>query len=170
MKLEHENTMLRERIELLQQQIEIRSTALNMSDIMIRITDLQGKILYINSAHATLLGYSEEDRIGFSTFDVIHPEDRQRVIDFFFSRQALIPYAKGESPPIEYRMRHKDGHYLWARAVGKLAEERPGSHRDDRVGISRKANMMEDQLHALAEKLHAIAGGRKNTHLAGDSR
>jgi PAS domain S-box-containing protein len=150
-----ENAALKSDHEELLRQIEIRDIALNSTKILIRIVDLQGKVQFINPTHKILLGYSEKDRIGKSTFDVVHPDDKERVVNFFF-RHVEHPEL-GESPPIEYRMRHKQGHYLWARATGRLVKIKG---RPSLIVITvwdiTESKMMEDQLHALAERLQTI--------------
>jgi signal transduction histidine kinase len=62
-----------------------------------------------------------------------------------------------ESPPIEYRMRHKDGHYLWARAMGRIVRKKDTpSLVVITVWDITKSREMEYQLHALAERLHTV--------------
>ena len=156
-KLKDENDRLKAEIKTLKQDVEVRDIALNLSKILIRITDLEGKILYVNTAHTNLLGYTEAERIGSSTFDVVHPDDKERVVNYFFTALSKIDSNMVESEPIEYRMRHKDGHYLWARAIGRLAKT---EGQPDLIVITvwdiTESRQMEDQLHALAERLHTI--------------
>jgi PAS domain S-box-containing protein len=150
-----EVTVLKREIAELKKQIEVRDIALNSAKILIRITDLNGIVQYVNSAHNTLLGYTEEERIGHSTFEVIHPDDRERALRLFGSIIANPELAENSS--FEYRMRHKDGHYLWARVEGRFVR------RDGKPVLTvltvwdiTERKKMEDQLHALAEKLHTI--------------
>jgi PAS domain S-box-containing protein len=58
-----------------------------------------------------LLGYSKPEIIAkdFSWLSRIHPEDRASVTSFLESLDQNHPQA------IEYRFKHKDGHYLWLR-------------------------------------------------------
>ncbi len=53
-------------------------------------------------------------------YDLIHPEDRERV-------HARIEAAfRGEAPYVaEYRLRHADGHYLWIADLGCIVARRP---------------------------------------------
>ena len=150
-----EVTALRREIAELKKQVEIRDIALNSTKVLIRITDLNGIVQYVNSAHNTLLEYTEEDRIGHSTFDVIHPDDRARALQLFGSVLANPELAENAS--FEYRLKHKDGHYLWARVEGALARrEGKPSLAVLTVWDITERKKMEDQLHALAEKLHTI--------------
>lgn len=92
----------------------------NMSD-MIRLTDLQGNILYVSPSHFHGLGYKKEERLGMSVFDVVHPDDLEMVINKF--SQGLVD---GYQTRIEYRVRHKDGHYVWLDTVGDLVRDAQG--------------------------------------------
>jgi PAS domain S-box-containing protein len=66
----------------------------------------QGKILYVNPAYASMLGYaSAEEVVGLSVLDVVAPEDRQQLAE---RRQRR---AQGEAEPDLYDFRglRKDG-------------------------------------------------------------
>jgi len=56
-----------------------RSITENTFD-MIALLDLKGNYLYCNQAHERLLGYSPEELVGCSAFEVIHPEDRGKAV------------------------------------------------------------------------------------------
>jgi len=60
----------------------------------------------MNSAFANVLGYSVEEFMEIDEMELIHPDDRK----LLESREAEF-YAKGEMTN-EYRIRHKNGHYL----------------------------------------------------------
>ncbi len=149
-----ELSRLHAEIEELKHQIEIRDIALNATKIMIRITSAEGTNLYANSPKA-VLGYTNEEREGQSTFDIIHPDDREAVMQFFFSNFSREDLE--ETPPIEYRIKHKDGYYLWAKAIGTVVKKagRPPLGVVTIWDIT-QSKEMEDQLHALAERLHTI--------------
>lgn len=55
-----------------------RSLVQNASDIIL-VLDEGGTIVYESPAVERVLGYSPEERIGSSAFDLIHPDDRARV-------------------------------------------------------------------------------------------
>jgi PAS domain S-box-containing protein len=65
------------------------------------------------------MGYAIEDRLGGSCFEIIHPDDAERVR--FIYRKG----AKGQvkTDKAEYRMRHADGHYLWLESTGKALRD-----------------------------------------------
>lgn len=86
----------------------------NMLD-MICQTNTEGIIEYISPSHKSILGYEPEDVLGMSIFDLVHPDDRVRVITAMQS--AIDSVLSGK---IEYRYSHADGHYLWLESVGNL--------------------------------------------------
>jgi len=69
-----------------------------------------------------MLGH-EDDEIGDSPqewLQRVHPQDKRAVLG------AIERYRTGESPAYhtEYRMRHKDGHWLWVLDRGRIVERR----------------------------------------------
>jgi diguanylate cyclase (GGDEF)-like protein/PAS domain S-box-containing protein len=82
-----------------------RSLIQNASDL-ITILEEDGTIRYESPAIERVLGYSPEERIGNNTFDYLHPDDEERTKVSF--AEALD--NPGEvRPPVEFRLRHKDG-------------------------------------------------------------
>ncbi|MCX5829140.1 MAG: PAS domain S-box protein [Deltaproteobacteria bacterium] len=122
----------------------------NMSD-MIRVTDLQGVNLYTSPSHFKGLGYRPEDRVGKPTFDIVHPDDMERIINLF--SEALAVKA-------EYRVRHADGHYVWLETVADLHRDAQGnltavvmSSRDisERKAIAEELSRNEEKYRTLIE-------------------
>jgi PAS domain S-box-containing protein len=98
-----------------------RLIAENMSD-MIRFTDIEGKIVYASPSHKAVLGFSPKDRVGRSTFEVVHPDDRGNIQKAF--EEAFVTSSPGRT---EYRIRHADGHYLWVETVGDFLYDSDGN-------------------------------------------
>ena len=93
----------------------------NMSD-MIRVTDLQGNNLYVSPSHLHGLGYRMEDRVGKSSFDIVHPDDVEMIIN------KIAESLPGNKPArVEYRVRHARGHYLWLETVVDLLRDDQGA-------------------------------------------
>jgi len=90
----------------------------SLNDIVWSMEINRQEILYVNPAIAKVYGRSVNDFLTQPSlwFDVIHPEDRPRVIDF----SAEI-FASGERD-IEYRIIRPDGEVRWIRDRGKLIE------------------------------------------------
>ncbi|WP_247891132.1 PAS domain-containing protein [Azospirillum aestuarii] len=77
------------------------------TDIML-VAHFDGTIGAVNPAWTGLLGWTEEELVGRSFFDLVHPEDLER------SRAEAARLGAGHTTPrFENRYRHKDGHYLW---------------------------------------------------------
>jgi PAS domain S-box-containing protein len=74
---------------------------------MIALVDMQGKRLYNSLSYQRALGYSPEELQGSSSFEQIHPDDRDRVIE-----AAEDARRSGIGKTLEYRLRHKNGAWL----------------------------------------------------------
>jgi len=98
----------------------LRVIAENMSD-MIRVADLQGNNLFVSPSHFKGLGYKQEERIGKSGFDIVHPGDVEKIIDVFSEGLASNRVIK-----VEYRVKHADGRYLWLETIGDLLRDAQG--------------------------------------------
>jgi len=74
---------------------------------MIAVVDMEGKRLYNSLSYQKALGYSPEELQASSSFEQIHPEDRDRVIE-----AAEHARRSGIGKTLEYRLRHKNGTWL----------------------------------------------------------
>ncbi|HUN54947.1 MAG TPA: PAS domain S-box protein [Smithella sp.] len=76
------------------------------SSDMIILTNPQGVNIYMNQAIEKNLGYKIEERINASGLEIVHPDDLQKVLDYFviLSTDTNYPVIKGET-----RLRHKNG-------------------------------------------------------------
>jgi PAS domain S-box-containing protein len=70
--------------------------------------DAVGTITYRSPSFSRINGYADEERVGRSVFDTVHPEDREG-LSRFWARLAESLEATGR---IEFRSRHKDGSWL----------------------------------------------------------
>ena len=73
-----------------------------------------GVIVYESPSVLELIGYTQEERLGQSAFDFIHPDDLNRARESF-SRLMARP---SETITTELRVRHKNGSWRWVEAVG----------------------------------------------------
>jgi len=71
---------------------------------MIAVVDTNGRRVYNSPSYERILGYSPEQLETTSSFDQIHPDDREKV-----KEAAAEASGSGVGRRIEYRMRHKDG-------------------------------------------------------------
>ncbi|HYA15292.1 MAG TPA: PAS domain S-box protein [Syntrophales bacterium] len=85
----------------------------SMKDLLFHI-DKKGVIKYRLPAYGGILGYSENEVLGKSAFNFIHPDDYDVALHAF---QELM--SKGQSR-IEIRLRHSSGQYVWMELVGNV--------------------------------------------------
>jgi len=74
---------------------------------MIALVDVSGRRLYNSPAYEKVLGYSSKELRATSSFQQIHPEDLPKVI-----AAAEKARRTGVGERLEYRIRHKNGHWL----------------------------------------------------------
>lgn len=148
----------------------LRLLADHSTDLIIRLGP-DGLRRYASSGSQRLLGYPPEKMLGQSPFQLIHPDDRDRVRR---SLAALVP--TGGSVVVRYRMRHSDGRYLWLEGAFRLVGDDPataeviGSIRDiadrrsaERVAVTSLDELEEQQrLLSMAESAAGIGHWRLN--------
>jgi two-component system, NtrC family, sensor kinase len=88
----------------------------NMNDL-ICVTDSSGVIEYISPSVKKITGHDPGEATGKSIIDSIHPEDIERVISAI---QAAAQADPDHDQKIEYRLRNKDGTYIWVETTGSL--------------------------------------------------
>lgn len=91
-----------------------RMLAENANDI-ISVHDIQGNCRFITPASKKIVGRDVAVQLGRNAFENIHPEDVARVRASFTN---LL--AGGDPDPVEYRVRHEAGHYLWVESTASL--------------------------------------------------
>ena len=96
-----------------------RSLLQNASDIT-SVLGQDGTIKYESPAFYRLLGWTEAEILGRNAFELVHPDDRDLVMDVF--AEALR--TERESLPVEFRYRRADGSYvvLEAKGVNRLRD------------------------------------------------
>ncbi|MFX1568571.1 MAG: PAS domain S-box protein [Promethearchaeota archaeon] len=87
----------------------------NTTDVIV-VTNFKGKHIYISPQYFNLLGYSEEEA-GRIMFELIHPDDRERMIQYY--KESIGEKKDLKLGEIEQRWRHKDGHYIWVSTITK---------------------------------------------------
>ena len=93
---------------------EIHDLLINNSMDVIARTDLEGRYLYISPACFHILGFTQEELIGTSCFDLLHKEDLKKAID---NNKLTL---KGKEIRLDtYRMCKKDGSYVWMESLCK---------------------------------------------------
>ena len=106
---------------ILEREWVIREITENVRNLVFK-TDLEGIYLWVNPAHTLTLGYNQEDLIGRSIFEFIHPEDQEKVISMFRDRM-----KEGIQYSTEYKFHHVDGHFVWFECKANFL---PGSNKE----------------------------------------
>jgi PAS domain S-box-containing protein len=90
----------------------------------IALIDAENKILYLSPAVTGIEGYTAEELTGGNGIDNTHPDDVPLV-------QAAVAQAvanPGQSVPVVWRRRHKDGRWLWLEGVATNLLDDPAVH------------------------------------------
>ncbi|MFY8021710.1 MAG: PAS domain S-box protein [Bacteroidia bacterium] len=98
---------------VLQSEKRFRSLVQNATDIT-TVLSANGEVMYESPSFYRIFGYEENDVKNKSIFELIHPEDVQH---------ALAEFQKGlekggVSSSVQFRMRHKDGHFIPVESIG----------------------------------------------------
>ncbi len=94
-----------------------RDLIFNLSEIVVEM-DSQAKLTFVSPQVLDLLGYQPEKVVGKNGINYVHPDDQQHTMEAL-AKALEKKYISG----FEYRARHKDGHYLWFSASGRVVEE-----------------------------------------------
>jgi PAS domain S-box-containing protein len=92
------------------------------ADDVILLYDLQGTMLFRNSAYYRSLGFEVGEEMYPSGIDRIHPDDLEE-----FKRMLATIAATGSATTAEYRVLHRDGRYLTRIARFSIARDVEGN-------------------------------------------
>ncbi|TVR50515.1 MAG: PAS domain S-box protein [Puniceicoccaceae bacterium] len=115
-------TLRKEAEEALRQsEARFRRFVENASEILYSL-DARGTFLYVSPTWTVKLGHAVDAVIGTSFEDYVHPEDVPRC------HQYLAEIKSGTAPAhsVEYRVRHRDGRYLWHASSGSAVRDDHG--------------------------------------------
>lgn len=143
----HAEQALRRKEEFFRQLVE------HAPDI-IRVLDLEGRVIYDSPSVQRILGYAPEERIGSNCFERIHPDERPSIFERFKAAVA----SGGLAGPIEYRYQAKNGSWLSMEAVGQRTKDEHGQD----VMVLNVRNItdrrqVEDNLRESEERFRSVA-------------
>lgn len=84
------------------------------TDMISRHTPGEWRFIYASPAVTHLLGYSVEEIIGMSAYELYHPDD----VEDFKRRSPSVSYERGLYTHT-YRFRCRDGHYTWLESTSR---------------------------------------------------
>jgi len=114
----------------------------NAADL-IAVVDMQNNRIYNSLSYQKVLGYSAEELRSSSSFEQIHPEDRERV-----KAAAAQARASGLGSTLEYRMRHKDGTWRTLESTASVIKNAKGEP-ENLVIVNRDITERKSALQAL---------------------
>jgi PAS domain S-box-containing protein len=129
---------------------------------MIAVVDSSGKRVYNSPSYQRILGYALDELEATSSFDQVHPDDRQIVVD-----AAADARRTGVGRRVEYRMRHKDGSWVYLESTASPVMNAKGEV-ENLVIVNRdisERRRLEEQLRQ-SQKMDAI--GRLSGGVAHD--
>lgn len=98
--------------------IMFQSISENMSDVLTLVsTDFI--LRFCTPGVESLLGYKQEEIIGKSLLDFIHPEDQKVISDSVIQKMFELP---NEKTVFQYRIKINDGSFLWLETVIQLIQ------------------------------------------------
>ena len=98
---------IREKTRFLNQLLERSLTGLYIFDLKLK------KNVFINPEYTRLTGYTLEDLESFQAdglMPLFHPDDAENIFTHFTD---VVEQKHEEGESVEYRFKHKDGHWLW---------------------------------------------------------
>ncbi|GAA0547175.1 PAS domain-containing protein [Halorubrum ejinorense] len=87
-------------------------TLIDLAQDKIAVIDETGRFRYLNAATEALLGFDPGSLVGTDAFELVHPEDVDRVRELF---EAAVRSDVRPDGPLEYRYATADGDWLWLR-------------------------------------------------------
>ena len=151
--------------EKLEAERRLRSVLARYGSDMITVLEPDGTPRYESPAVERALGYRHKEMTEGDVLRFVHPDDVE-----VLSRSVAESLSKpGESPPVEFRMKHADGSWRWFESVGKNL-----SHDPDVRGIvvvTREVTKRREAQEALKESeklLRAVVSGASVVVFAAD--
>jgi PAS domain S-box-containing protein len=117
--------------ELIRSEQRFRAFVENANDIVFSLTPT-GEFSYVSPNWKAAFGYELGETIGKPFTPFVHPDDVQGCIDFM----QLVFTSGQKQSDVEYRVRCKNGTYLWYRANASLIQD-PAGGGPTLIGIGR---------------------------------
>ncbi len=88
---------------------------------MVMLLGLDGVVRYVTPSVRGVLGYDQAELVGTQAERLVEPSDLPEL-----ERQGRRAHAEGRSYKVEYRCRHKQGHFVWLEATVDFARDAGG--------------------------------------------
>lgn len=116
------------------------------SEILYALTP-EGRFKFVSQAWTQKLGHAVDQVLGTAFRDYLHPEDRMPW-EAFFQRTLA---SGGDGDGIEYRIRHREGHWVWHASTGSAYSDR--DKRRAFFGVGRDISIRRQAQHELGAAL-----------------
>ena len=127
----------------------------NMRDL-ISLHAADGKLLFVSPSFRTITGHDLWAIVGVSARYLLHPDDA-----FWVQKRYVQLIAGRDVPPrLTYRLRHRDGHYLWLESQITLVRAPDGSLRHAQIA-SRDVTARREAEIAVERKTAELAKANK---------
>ena len=90
---------------------------------LVALHDVNGVFEYVSPSAHTVLGYGPAELAGNNAFDLIHPEDAAGL----FEKNNLRVSQGIDSFKEEFRIRHKEGHYVYFQTTTRVIRDKDGN-------------------------------------------
>jgi two-component system, cell cycle sensor histidine kinase and response regulator CckA len=153
--------LFRARKQIAEREELFRLITENAAD-MIAVVDGSGNRLYNSPSYQKILGYSPEELRQTKGIEQVHPDDREKVTE-----AAIDATRSGVGRSVEYRIRHKDGHWVPLESTASVVMNSSGGV-EKLVIVNRDVTERKDleKKLLLSQKLEAI--GRLSGGVAHD--
>lgn len=145
------------RIKLAEQEIaeseaKFRLITQNMRDIIV-LMQPDGTTTYLSPSFTRVTGHEIDTALRRELADFFHPDD------FSWLKREFSRCAKGDdegrAPPLTYRFRHVDGHYIWLEGQMHLVRNELGSPRHVQIS-ARDVTLRHEAEITVAEKTEEL--------------
>ncbi len=122
-------------------------------------TASDGRMIYVSPSVERVTGYSVAEVLPRHMREFVHPQDQKAFLAFYGD---LVSGRTEGGHPIRYRVKHKDGWWIWLESNPRLVKATIPGEPDDIIDVTR--NVTEQQ--ALKTKLHeALAAAEQATEV-----
>jgi PAS domain S-box len=108
--------------EALEAKAQYRQLAERVSDVMTR-AKVTGELTYVSPSVEAASGYRPEELIGCNCFEQVHPDDQG---EFAQAHLDMISGRRGPGTLLRYRVRRKDGGWVWVEGNPTLVRDETG--------------------------------------------
>jgi diguanylate cyclase (GGDEF)-like protein/PAS domain S-box-containing protein len=98
-----------------------RALVENAQDV-VSVLDADGIIRYQSPSITQVLGYTADELLGTSAFELVHPDDLPAILEAF----GKVLATPGMTLAVEYRFRHRDGSWSVLESVGTAVTDADG--------------------------------------------